>query len=94
MSPHENQAIAELTAEVRGYRQDIAVLHTKLFGDEKSENPKGRIPLIEARQIKTDKRLTRIEHVGWMAAGAGWLVAFCVASVKAIYYTLSVMKGH
>ena len=92
MTPHETKAIADLTDEIRGLRGDFAVIHTKLFGDDDKETDKGRIPQLEAKQAKTDKRLTRVERVGWMAAGAGWFVALIVAAVKAIYYTVGIVR--
>ena len=92
MSPHESQAIADLTDEIRGLREDFAVMHTKLFGDDDKETDKGRIPQLETRQTRHEKRLKRIERVGWMAAGVGWCVALIVAAVKAIYYTVGVVR--
>ena len=66
MTAMESSAIKTLTDEVRGLRGDVRVLHTKLFGDDASENKQGRIPRIEAEQADHDRRLKRQERVGWL----------------------------
>lgn len=91
MSPHENQAIADLTNEVRGYRKDIAVLHTKLFGDEKSENPKGRIPIIESTLATHGHRLKKVEPIVLVLRG---IYAILIAAAGYALDHFFPLRGH
>lgn len=102
MSPHESTAIAELTDEVRGYRRDLEVLTTKLFGDPNNENEHGRLPVLEAAVIAQakstalefeaqGKRIRRQEQLSWMVRG----VIGAVVLISAIAYEISsTLKGH
>lgn len=94
MSPHESTAIAELTEEIRGYRRDIAVLHTKLFGDEKAENSQGRIPMLEARSKEHSIRIRRQERREWMARGMALLIGAIVTAAGFLYEITNIHKGH
>lgn len=72
MSPHESTQLAELMSEVRGLRQDMAVIRTKLFGDEDEETDQGRIPRLEARVAAHERKLRRWEPIHLLLRGA-WL---------------------
>lgn|GEM_PF-6312421 len=94
MSPHESNAIADLTEEVRGYRRDTAVLHTKLFGDDKLENPQGRIPMLEAIVKDHNMRIRRQERREWMVRGMSLLVGAIVTAAAFLYDISNIHKGH
>lgn len=90
MSPNESTALAKLTTEVMAMRRELAIVHTKLFGEEDSENEQGRIPRLEAQVIDVRKRLRRMEPVAWAARGF-WtlLIAACGYLLDHIF-----LKGH
>jgi len=94
VSPSEFHAIADLTEEIRGYRRDIAVLHTKLFGDEKSENPQGRVPKLEAHCENLAIRLRRYEKREWMVRGMAVLIGAIVTAAGFLYEVTNINRGH
>jgi hypothetical protein len=94
LAPHESELITALITEIRGYRNDVAVLHTKLFGDEKSENPEGRIPRLEASIKDHHARIRRQERREWMVRGMAALVGVIVTAAGFLYEIQSIIKGH
>jgi hypothetical protein len=89
LAPHESELITALIAEIRGYRDDVTVLHTKLFGDARSENPEGRIPRLEA-SIKNHR--AQLTTLGTAQARRNWTahllsgVAGAILSLAALIY--------
>jgi hypothetical protein len=94
LSPHESTAIADLTDEIRNLRRDVAVLHTKLLGDEKTENEQGRIPVLEKQCKDHDKRITRQERREWMVRGMAVLVGAVVTAAGFLYELTNINRGH
>jgi hypothetical protein len=98
LSPHENSILNQLTDEIRGYReevtayrQDVAVLHTKLFGDKDAENPKGRIPILESTLAAHGRRLKKVEPIVLILRGV-W--ALLLMAGGAILNHFIPIKGH
>ena len=98
MSPHENQILNQLTDEIRGYRkevnayrEDVAVLHTKLFGDKNTENPKGRIPVLEAAVSSHARRLKKVEPIALVLRA---VYAILIASFGYLLNHFFPFKGH
>jgi hypothetical protein len=94
LAPHDAQLIIELTNEIRGYRQDLKVLTTKLLGDPDNENEHGRLPMIEAKVEAQGKLITHVIKREWMWKGATVLISAAFALCTAIYEINHVIKGH
>jgi hypothetical protein len=94
LAPHDSQAIINLTNEVRGYREDVKVLTTKLFGDPDEESAKGRLPMLEASQRDHGTRIGRLEKVRMRAEGAGWVLALIFGGVELLYHLIGIQRGH
>lgn len=93
MSPHDTEALTQLTNEVIGLRADLRVFYTKLFGDEQAENPQGRIPRLESSVRDHNQRIKRIERWGWIAAGVAITINAIAAGAEFLYH-LTGIKGH
>jgi len=91
LSPMEKSAIDALTEEVRGYRAEVQILHTKLFGDKDGENPRGRLPQLESQVERQSRRIDRIAPLGL------WLRALRAVAIAAAGYAIKSFlpfKGH
>ena len=85
MSPHENASILDLTTEVKAMRSELAeqradlkVIHTKLFGDDESENEEGRLPRVEKKVVRIERKLRRWDPIHTILRGA-WLLLVAAA---------------
>jgi hypothetical protein len=94
MAPAETQALQEIKAQLEEHRADFRVFGAKILGDDKSEVPTGRLPILEAKAANHEKRITRIEHFLLMVAGAGVLLKFLAMGVDSIAHILQVIGGH
>lgn len=92
MAPHETEAIVQLTEEIRGVRSDLRVFHTKLFGDDGSESPQGRIPRLESAVVDHGRRIKHLEHRRWMQQGAWMLVGMLLSMSALLYYLKGLSK--
>lgn len=92
MSPVESAQLTELTNELRAFRSEFAVVKTKLFGDDETEDAQGRIPRIEAAIMNQDKRIGRIERETWIARGAALLLAIAAGVVEFIYHVTAIVR--
>ena len=91
MSPHESGIIADLVREVQGLRQELAVIRTKLFGDDDCETSQGRIPRLEAKVAFHERKLGRWEPIHFVLRGA-WLLI--VAGLGYLIDHFLPFKGH
>jgi hypothetical protein len=91
LSPHESSIIQALTNEVRDMRQELAVIRTKLFGDQDTETDQGRIPRIEAEQRHIVRRLKRIEPLA-LALRAVYALGLALAGYLLNHFLP--LKGH
>lgn len=64
----------------------------KLFGDVEGENPNGRLPLIEAKQLDHEKRLRSLESMAFKVIGAIGLLGVLAGLVEAAAHLASVVK--
>jgi hypothetical protein len=64
----------------------------KLFGDVDAENPNGRIPRLEAKQIEHDKRIRSLEKTALKLGGALGLLAVLAGLVEAAAHLASAVK--
>jgi hypothetical protein len=91
VSPSETSQLTTLINEIQALRKDVAVLKTKLLGDEDAETEQGRIPMLEAEVKRHKRKLARYEPVRVLLNGA-WLLF-----VAAFGYFLNhffPIKGH
>ena len=92
MSQADVIAINELTSELRGFREDLSVFRTQLFGQVEGENPQGRLPRIEAKRENHERRIVRIERFTWIGAGVVLMLAFADKATDFVYHILSIVR--
>ena len=97
MSPTESAAIAQLTTalnsntdELVKVQKQMAVMHTKLFGEEDTENDQGRLPRLEAKSAQQAKQIARCElrlnRQKWMWAGISFVAGIIVTAAMFAYH--------
>lgn len=64
-------------AAIQEVRGDLNTISVKLFGEESGENPRGRLPVLEARVEEHHERMTALERHLWKILGA---LAFATAA--------------
>jgi len=75
----ETKSISEAIQE---HISDFRTFVTKLMGDDKTEQPQGRIPRLEAGHANHERRIRRIETLIVAAAGGLLLVKGIAALVE------------
>jgi hypothetical protein len=91
LTVQESAAIEKLTNEVVEMRRELAVINTKLFGDEDAETEQGRIPRIEAELRAHARRIKRVEPVARIARA---LYALALALTGYLANHFFPIKGH
>jgi hypothetical protein len=93
VAPAETQALQEIKAQLEEHRADFRVFATSIMGTDDGEVPSGRLPVLESKSTNHEKRITRIEHVLLMVAGAGILLKFLAMGVDSLAHVVQVLKG-
>lgn len=92
LAPNELSAISEVKELVQEHISDFRVFVTKMLGDDQSELPTGRIPILEAAQKTLDRRVMRLEAFILMVFGGVGVVKLIAWLAELWYHAQGALK--